>query len=296
MTPRPAVFLDRDDTVNRNADLPEAAWRGTPGDLLDPAYAELLPGVVGAIRRLKEAGYAVVVITNQGGVARGHGSLDDVEAVADRIRAQLDAGESPHAPEPIGHGLIDAIYSCPFHPGGTVGRFADEHEWRKPHPGMVLAAAAELGLDLSRSWMVGDKQRDLDAAINAGVPRERCLMVGPHADLPGLPDAVARILEPPKHAVRVVPASRVTLHADLEVEPRPLADERVRETVIAVARSIAERTGVDLLEVSATDTSVTAVLSAGRVAAMGFAAELRRATNDWHAKRHRRPLWLDREG
>lgn len=293
---RPAVFLDRDDTVNRNADLPDAAWRGTPGDLLDPAYAQLLPGVTAALRRVREAGYAIVVITNQGGVARGHGTPDDVEAVDDRIRAHLDAGVPSRAPQPIGHTLIDAFYACPFHPGGSVGRFADEHDWRKPRPGMFHAAAAELGLDLSRSWMVGDKDRDLDAAAGAGVPRERCLQVGPHADLAGLPDAVARILEPPRNSVRVVPASKVTLHADLATEPRPLADERVRETVIAVARSIAERTGVELLDVSATDTSVSATISAGRVAAMGFAAELRRSTNDWHAKRAGRTLWLDREG
>ncbi|MEZ6318606.1 MAG: hypothetical protein R3B49_07630 [Phycisphaerales bacterium] len=93
-----------------------------------------------------------------------------------------------------------------------------------------------------------------------------------------------------------MPASRVTLHADLEVEPRPLADERVRETVIAVARSIAERTGVDLLEVSRDGHVGDGGARRGRVAAMGFAAELQRATNDWHASRHRRPLWLDREG
>lgn len=290
--PRPAVFLDRDDTVNRNADLPESAWRGTPGDLLEPAHAHLLPGVPEALARLRGAGYALVVITNQGGVARGHGGLDDVEAVNDRIRALL----APPDPVPFGPALIDAFYACPFHPGGSVGRFADEHDWRKPRPGMFHAAAGELGLDLARSWMVGDKERDLAAAQAAGVPREHCLMVGPHAELAGLPEATARILAPPRDAVRLVPASKVTLHADLSEDPRPLADERVRETVIAVARSIAERTGVEVLDVSATDTALTAVISAPRVAAMGFAAELRRATNDWHAKRRSRPLWLDREG
>lgn len=291
---RPAVFLDRDDTINRNADLPQAAWRGTPGDLLDPAHTHLLPGVEPALRRLHAAGYALIIITNQGGIARAHGSIADVEAVNDRLRALLPLHPADPAPPPIARSLIDAAYACPFHPGGADVRFADDHAWRKPRPGMVAAACAELALDPARSWMVGDKQRDLDAAIAAGVPRAHTLMVGPHADLPDLPAAVDRILAPAP-APRLVHASRITLHADLAAAPRPLADERTRETILAVARSIAERTGVEVLDMHATDTSITATLNASRIAAMGFAAELRRATNDWHTRRHARPLWLDRE-
>lgn len=292
--PRPAVFLDRDDTLNRNADLPGHAWRATPGDLLDPEHVHLAEGVEPALRRLHAAGYALVVVTNQGGVARGHGRLADVDAVHDRLRAMLPVDPDDRAPPPIARSLIDACYACPFHPVGADARFADEHDWRKPRPGMVAAACTELGLDPERSWMIGDKARDLDAAAAAGVPRHRCLLVGPEADLPDLAAAAARILAPPPPP-RVVPASRVTLHADLAIEPRPLADARVRDTVLAVARSIAERTGVELLDLSSTDVSITATLAGSRVAAMGFAAELRRSTNDWHLKRRQRPLWLDRD-
>ncbi|GJM19941.1 MAG: hypothetical protein DHS20C14_21540 [Phycisphaeraceae bacterium] len=292
---RPAVFLDRDDTINVNAGLPDAAWRGTPGDLLDAAHTHLIDGAEDAIRRLRDAGYAIVIITNQGGVARGHGSVADIDAVNDRLRDLLpdDPLADHREPAPIAPSLIDACYACPFHPAGTNARFADEHAWRKPNPGMVAAALAELSLDANRSWMVGDKQRDLDAAIGAGIAPERALQVGPNADLPDLAAAVDLILTPPPMP-RVLAASRVVLHADLATNPRPLADERVRETVLASARAIAERTGVELLDASATDTALTATLAASRVAAMGFAAELRRATNAWHLGRHKRTLWLDR--
>ncbi len=294
---RPAVFLDRDDTINVNADLPDAAWRGTPGDLLDPAHTHLIDGAEHAIRQLKDAGYAIVIITNQGGVARGHGDVADIDAVNDRLRQLLphDPLEQDDAPPPIARSLIDACYACPHHPAGVVNHFADDHAWRKPNPGMVAAAINELGLDPDRSWMVGDKQRDLDAALAAGIAPERALMIGPSADIPDLAAATEIILRPPPMP-RVLAASRVVLHADLSEDPRPLADERVRETVLASARAIAERTGVELLDTSATDTALTATLAASRVAAMGFAAELRRVTNAWHTKRASRALWLDRSG
>ncbi|MEQ8770249.1 MAG: HAD-IIIA family hydrolase [Phycisphaerales bacterium] len=292
---RPAVFLDRDDTINRNADLPDAAWRGTPGDLLDPNHVHLLEGTEHAIRQLKDAGYTIVIITNQGGVARGHGDVADIDAVNDRLRQLLphDPLDETNEPAPIGRSLIDACYACPHHPSGVVSHLADNHAWRKPNPGMVAAAINELNLDPERSWMVGDKQRDLDAARAAGIAPQRALLLGPGKDIPDLAAAAEIILTPPP-VPRVLAASRVVLHADLSADPRPLADERVRETVIASARAIAERTGVELLDTSATDTALTATLAASRVAAMGFAAELRRTTNAWHTKRHDRALWLDR--
>lgn len=193
---RAAVFLDRDDTIldtrGATADTP---W---PGDLVDPSRVRLLPGAAPAIRRLNDAGLVVVVVSNQGAVARGtpvatddrggsaggascphsppSGSgwrpctLRDVESVNDRMRELLrrEAGAR-----------VDAVYVCPYHPKGTVAPYNVEHPWRKPAPGMLLAAGEDLGLDMSRSWMIGDAERDVEAALRAGIARERAMLVGP---------------------------------------------------------------------------------------------------------------------
>lgn len=304
---RHAVFLDRDDTINRNADLPDGAWGdGTPGDLLDADFVELLPGVLEACRRLKRAGYAIVVITNQGGIARGGGDIDDLDRCNDVLRDLLPAdppddqpGPSPSIPSPLRPSLIDAFYACPFHPAGAVTHFADEHDWRKPNPGMITAACNELGLDPKRSWMVGDKQRDLDAARAAGIPHDRCLMISPNQPTPDLTAAADLILGPadpsdsPPDDAPVV-ATRVTLTARTG-DPAPLADTRVRDTVLATARAIAERTGIDLLELEADDRSITAIIAAGRIPAMGFMSELRRLSNAWHHGKAGTNLWPQRD-
>lgn len=180
----PCVFVDRDDTLIRNADLPPEAWGdATPGDLLKPEYIEALPGAVDACRELKRAGYLVVVFTSQGGVARGHGSLGDVERCHDAMRSIFTGS--------VGS-LIDASYYVPFHPKGSDPRFAHEHAWRKPAPGMIEAARDELGIDLARSWAVGDKERDIEAASAAGIAPERCLLLG--RDAPDLASCVPVIL------------------------------------------------------------------------------------------------------
>jgi histidinol-phosphate phosphatase family protein len=146
---RPAIFLDRDDTLCRCDNL-------APGnDLGDPDLVELLPGAAEACRALADAGYALVVMTNQGGVARGRYGTEDVERTCQRLNDLLG-------------GLLAAAYYCPYHPTGTVAGWAREHPWRKPQPGMLLAAAEDLGLDLSRSWAIGDKPRDCVAGLAAG--------------------------------------------------------------------------------------------------------------------------------
>lgn len=191
---RPAIFLDRDDTLVANAELDWSAARPPlrPGDLCDPERLVLLPGALDACRALRRAGFRLVVVTNQGLVAMGGGALADVHATHDRLHALLaDAAGEP---------LLDAVYFAPHHPGGAVSPFDREHPWRKPKPGMILAAAAELRLDLQRSWLVGDAGRDLDAARAAGLAPERCLRVGadaPHRDLAA---AAAHILTTPNPA------------------------------------------------------------------------------------------------
>jgi len=177
----PAVFLDRDDTLVECNSLPPPSPPAAPGDLIDPALVRLLPGVLGACRRLKAAGFRLVVISNQGTVARGGATLDLVRAVNDRVRALLTDPSTRG-----GESLIHAVYFCPYHPNGVVPEFTREHSWRKPAPGMLLAAAQEHQLDLSKSWLVGDAPRDVEAGKAAGLPPKKCLLIGtgaPFADL-----------------------------------------------------------------------------------------------------------------
>ena len=135
---RPAVFLDRDGTLNENP--PRGDYVRSPDDL------RLLPGVPEALKKLQGAGCLLVVCSNQSGLARGILTPEGVAAVNARLRELLaESGVS-----------LAGIYYCPHDRGSDC-------ECRKPKPGMLLRAAAELGLDLSRSWGVGDAPRDLEA-------------------------------------------------------------------------------------------------------------------------------------
>jgi D-glycero-D-manno-heptose 1,7-bisphosphate phosphatase len=164
---RPAVFLDRDDTLIVNQAI--TASTAHPGDLFDPELVRLMPGAAEACRRLKGAGFVLVVVTNQAGVARGNCTMAQVEVTNERVR-EVVRGESGVE--------LDGIYFCPYHPKGVVAPFNMDHPWRKPRPGMLLAAAAELRLDLGRSWMIGDAERDIEAAIGAGIAPARTIIVG----------------------------------------------------------------------------------------------------------------------
>jgi len=165
---RAAVFLDRDDTLIACNELPAPTPPAKDGDLVDPALARLLPGVAQGLARLASRGFALVVVSNQGVVARGGGTLAQVDAVNARV-ATLLAAEGVR---------IERFYYCPFHPKGTVDGLSREHPWRKPQPGMMAAAAAELELDLDASWLIGDAPRDVEAGIAARLRAERCLLVG----------------------------------------------------------------------------------------------------------------------
>jgi D-glycero-D-manno-heptose 1,7-bisphosphate phosphatase len=147
-----AVFLDRDNTLIAN-----------DGDLGDPGAVRLLDGVAGGLKTLREAGYRLIVVTNQGGVARGKFSEDDVDAVHQRIATLAD--ETAGVPN-----LIDRFYYCPYHPQAVLEEYRRDHPWRKPHPGMLLQAARDLDLDLAECWLIGDRQRDVEAASAAGCP------------------------------------------------------------------------------------------------------------------------------
>ncbi|MGQ9778663.1 MAG: D-glycero-alpha-D-manno-heptose-1,7-bisphosphate 7-phosphatase [Bacillota bacterium] len=144
---RPAVFLDRDGTISEEI-----------GYIRDPAQYRLLPGAAAAIRRLNERGIPVILVTNQSGPARGFYGEETVLAVLDEMRRQL-AKEGAH---------LDGVYYCPHLPGGIVPAYAVECDCRKPRPGMLLRAAEEHGLDLARSFMVGDKVSDVEVARRVG--------------------------------------------------------------------------------------------------------------------------------
>ena len=138
---RPFVFLDRDGTI-----IVQKPY------LDDPAGVELIDGAAAALRRLREAGFGLAVVTNQSGIARGYFDKDRVEAIHERMRELLAL-----------EGLtLDAIYICPHAPGeGCL--------CRKPAPGMIDQAAREHRIDLGRSFIVGDKECDVDCGRNAGI-------------------------------------------------------------------------------------------------------------------------------
>ncbi len=159
---RPAVFLDRDDTLI--VDVPY---------LTDPAGLRILAGASRALADLRRAGFVLVLATNQSAVGRGLLTEDGLRAIHDELERRLaDEGAA-----------LDALYYC-THAPGTSDRTAIEHPDRKPAPGMLLRAADDLGLDLSRSWMVGDRISDVMAGLNAGC---RSILVGSNATLDELP-------------------------------------------------------------------------------------------------------------
>jgi D-glycero-D-manno-heptose 1,7-bisphosphate phosphatase len=139
---RRAIFLDRDGTLIEDADY-----------LSDPDDIVLIEGAVEALRRLRARGWAIVVVTNQSGVARGRFTMEQYRRVADALDQQLSAAGC----------RIDATCMCPHHPTHSGGCAC-----RKPQAGMLLAASAALGLDPTRSFMIGDKKSDVQAGLAAG--------------------------------------------------------------------------------------------------------------------------------
>lgn len=188
-----AVFLDRDDTLVECRSLAPAPPPARVGDLYEPHRVRLLPGVLGALGALKGAGFLLIVVSNQGLVARGAAGLRQVFATNAALFA-LTPDAAPRGWAYRSTSVIDAVYVCPFHPEGVVPSYAREHPWRKPGEGMIAQAALDFDLDLSGCWLVGDAQRDVDAGVRAGLAPARCLRVGPGQELAGLPEAAAVIL------------------------------------------------------------------------------------------------------
>ncbi|MGE5215260.1 MAG: D-glycero-alpha-D-manno-heptose-1,7-bisphosphate 7-phosphatase [Nitrospirota bacterium] len=135
----PAVFIDRDGTIMEDTDY-----------CSHPKDVRIFPGVFEALQRLKSRGFKLIIITNQSGIGRGLFTLDQYRAVESEVLRQL------------GEGLIDATYHCPDAPG-------QHSNCRKPAPGMILKATRDHRIDVSRSFLIGDKEIDVECAHNAGV-------------------------------------------------------------------------------------------------------------------------------
>ena len=270
--PRPAVFLDRDDTLIANRDLPPGPGQSR-GDLADPSRVRLLPGAAQACGMLKRAGYALVIYTNQGVVARGGATIGQVRRTCLRV-CELLSGEDPDR--------VEAVYFCPYHPAGSVAPYATEHPWRKPAPGMILAALRDLNLHAPSSWAIGDAPRDAEAARAGGIPPDNCVTLG-HST-PTILDAARAIIER-------TPAPRRASGRLRPINPADLDDRRLRETVLAAAGALAERTGVLLDDLQIVGGELRVTLEGHPIIAMGFVAELRRATNAWSLALRGRALW-----
>lgn len=172
-----AVFLDRDGVINRA--LVRDGKPYPPGSL---AEFEILPGVADACARLKRAGFLLVVATNQPDVGRGTLSRDLVETIHLQMSKELS---------------LDGVEVC-YHPG----KGASTCDCRKPQPGMLIRAARQLGIDLKRSWMVGDRWRDIDCGHAAGCRTilvdygySESLRQKPDYRVTGLPEAAELILK-----------------------------------------------------------------------------------------------------
>jgi len=145
---RGAAFLDRDGVLNVDH-----------GYVHRPESLALVPGAAEAVRLLNEAGRLVIVVTNQSGVARGLYGEDDVNRFNDELARRLAADG----------GRIDAFYHCPHHPEGTVARYAVRCDCRKPKPGLLQQAARDFVIDRAESFLIGDRDSDLEAATAFGI-------------------------------------------------------------------------------------------------------------------------------
>jgi len=142
-----AVFFDRDGTLIHD-----------PGYLNHPDQVQLLDGAAEALRELRALGHKTVVVSNQSGVARGIVTEEMLGRIHDRLQELLAAKGAS----------LDKIYYCPYLADGAVPEYCQDSDWRKPKPGMLLAAAKDLDIDLQKSWMIGDNDRDVEAGRNAG--------------------------------------------------------------------------------------------------------------------------------
>lgn len=173
-----AAFLDRDGVINRDH-----------GYVHRRDDFEFLPGAIAGMRRLVRAGFALIVVTNQSGIARGYYDAAAFEALTSWMLNELAQAAAP----------VLAVYHCPHHPDGVVPGLAKPCHCRKPAPGMLLRARDDHRIDMARSILIGDRESDIVAARAAGVGRPLLLAppgtdpAGAEAVLPDLPACAANL-------------------------------------------------------------------------------------------------------
>lgn len=149
MKKRPAVFFDRDGVLNLDR-----------GYLYRWEDFEWMPGAMEAIKLLTDQGYLLFVVTNQSGIARGFYQEEDVYKLHGYMAEEVEQRG----------GAIHSFYFCPHHPDGIIEKYTKACDCRKPLPGLIQQACQEWPVDLNASFLIGDMQRDLDAANGAGIP------------------------------------------------------------------------------------------------------------------------------
>lgn len=236
-----AIFFDRDDTLIED-----------PGYINNPEQVKLLDGVPEALIQLKALGYKLIVVTNQSAVAHGIITEKVLGEIHDRLK-QLLADKNA---------FLDGIYYCPYHPEGVVPTYSKESDCRKPNPGMLLKAADEVDIDLSRSWCIGNCSRDVEAGHHAGcktilidMPPARQKLINPSLSRTGVsPDYKAVNI---KEAVNIIkkylrssPEQQKQTQAisTNQVEPVQQAVEEVTEAVEQPGRIEIEQTTTELQE------------------------------------------------
>ncbi|MFH8133509.1 D-glycero-beta-D-manno-heptose 1,7-bisphosphate 7-phosphatase [Pantoea osteomyelitidis] len=164
----PAIFLDRDGTLNVDH-----------GYVHEIDNFQFIDGVIEAMRELKNMGFALVLVTNQSGIARGMFTEDQFMQLTEWMDWSLADRDVD----------LDGIYYCPHHPEGSVAEYRQECDCRKPQPGMLLSAQKELHIDMAASYIVGDKPDDMHAGAAAGVGTKVLVKTGKPVTLEG--EAVA---------------------------------------------------------------------------------------------------------
>jgi D-glycero-D-manno-heptose 1,7-bisphosphate phosphatase len=153
---RRAVFMDRDGTISEEV-----------GYVNHPSRYRVFPYSARAVRLLNEADWLAILVTNQAGVARGYFTEEMIGEVHDVLKQEMERGGA----------RLDAIYYCAHHPSVGEPPYRIDCDCRKPKPGLIQRAAADFGIDLAQSWMIGDRYGDIEMARNAGV-RSAFLMSG----------------------------------------------------------------------------------------------------------------------
>ena len=150
-----AVFLDRDGVVNELVYFPE---QGVIDSSFIASQFQLCRGIIPAVNKFQNAGYKVIIASNQPGIAKGHITEENFVKIKETMKKQLKKGG----------GVLDGEYYCFHHPDARVKQYKVDCKCRKPKPGLILQAAKDMNIDVSQSWFIGDNLTDIKAGKNAG--------------------------------------------------------------------------------------------------------------------------------